>query len=98
MFNVQLPWKQIGYGMLIALIIGIFYYYVSYIPNKLEEERLKNKALQEQVEIDKKTVTLQTDTQKAKERIDQDVYAQLSTIRFKPVPHRTVIVPHGVRR
>jgi len=93
MFNVQLPWKQIGYGMLMALIIGIFYYYVSYIPNKLEQEQIKNKILQEDAKTNEATIKLRQNSQESKERVNERVFAQISTNHSKPMPNRSIVVP-----
>lgn len=96
MFALNLPWKQIGYGLLIALVVGVLYYYFVYVPDKYEQEKAKNKELIEQAEQNKKTLNLNNDIQKGKEQINERVQSQISTNHSKPVPRKSIVIRGGM--
>lgn len=92
---ILLYWKQILYAVTAAIVAGIIWWFGFHIPKKYEEEQLKNKKLQEQASIDKKTLTLQTDTQKEKDKINGIVQARLSSIHSSTIPKNSVLIKGG---
>lgn len=87
--------KEIGMFFGLLICVAVIYYYVSYIPNKLENKEIELKQTKEDLKAAKADATLKEDITKGKGVIDARVQDQISTVRSKPVPRHTIVIRAG---
>ena len=87
--------KQILYTVAAAAVAFLLYWYGYHIPNKLKAVEAENSNLQEQVEAGQKAVSLLTDIEKGRVKIDDNTFKNISTLRVKIGKPHTTLIPAG---
>jgi hypothetical protein len=87
--------KEIVYGIVVAAVVGIIYWFGFHIPAKLKATQADNAQLQAQVKAGQKAITLLEDIQKGKAKIDDNTFRQISAVRSKIGKPHTVLIPAG---
>lgn len=88
--------KRLILEILCCAVIGFLIWHFGFnIPNQLKKAKAEVGEWQKKAEVAENTVLLMTEIQKGKVIIDAKTQSQISTVRAKAIPRKSVIIQSG---